>query len=122
MLDKLGSSVAVMVLGLLIVFIGLTILIFFTWLMGKVIGGIDKKQEPRTKAAEPVQAVKADAAKLVNNAPHVESGISPEIVAVIAAAVAAMSGSDQKLVIRSIQRRKPASVWADAARREQMVF
>lgn len=104
---------AVVITGLVVVFIGLILLILFVSGLGKLftIKKKDKKSE-KVVVKTPVQAEPA--------APAVpaDGGIEGEVVAVIAAAVAAMSAeSGKKLVIRGIraannpQRR---NVWAYA--------
>lgn len=61
------------------------------------------------------QALSEPAAAPVQNAMVVEDGISDEIVAVISAAVAAMSGTTQGFVLRSVRRAKETrSAWTNA--------
>lgn len=111
---------AVVITGLVVVFIGLILLIVFVYIMGKV---FTFKKKPAKPKALPQQndGVKKNAitSSPVENAARpaaVNDGIDDEIVAVIAAAVAAIgSASGKKLSVRSI---RPAgnqrSPWAAA--------
>lgn len=102
-----GSYVLTVVLtGISVVFLGLILLIFFVWLMGKIFDAIksNSKKEAETKTAVP--ETKAAPAM------EVEDGISDEIVAVIAAAVAAMSDSyTVKSVRKSTAKSSRRTAW-----------
>lgn len=78
--------------GLVVVFLGLIILIVCVKIMEQIFKLIDKaKASPKAPAPEK----QPEAAKIsapAASAPEIEDGISDEIVAVIAAAVASMSG------------------------------
>ena len=106
-----GESLSVMGIGLVMVFLGLIILIAFIYLINAVVSGKGEKSEEQAAEA-PVPAPVAAAAP----AP-VFTGIDPQVVAVIAAAIAAMDASGKPLVIRSIRR---APGWKRAARAEQV--
>lgn len=102
-----GSYVAAVVLtGLIVVFIALVILIAFVWVMGKIFdafkGNKDKKNDNGNGKKAETAAVKAPQASAP--AMKIEDGISDEIVAVIAAAVASMSGN---FVIKSVRKASP---------------
>lgn len=120
--SNLGNSALVMVLGLLIVFTGLILLIgcilLLSWILRKV--NASKENKALAAQASAAQASASEAQPVA--APVVEAGVSPEIVAVITAAIASMDGSSKKLVVRSIRRQSAGSAWADAARREQLIF
>lgn len=105
--------------GLIIVFGVLVLLYLIITLEGIVFSSIDKKKKgtpaPAVKAPEPAAAAPAKAAPAAKKAPNVEAGIPAEVVAVIAAAVAAMdSGSGYTL--RSVKRVKASgrSAWGQA--------
>ncbi len=107
-----GFNVAVMVTGIAIVFLALVALWLIVAIFGKLLssltgkGGKQKRTEKAAKkAAAATQAPKATMA--------VEKGVSDEIVAVIAAAVAAMgSKSGKKFALRSVRRAKESRpVW-----------
>lgn len=91
-----GTFVGSVVLsGISIVFLALVLLILFVWLMDKVfkaVNGTKKKKE----APAPKEDIKAAPAPKAVPAPVVEDGISDEVVAVIAAAVAAMGAESGK--------------------------
>ena len=112
--DKTMLMTVVTVTGILVVFAALILLIILISVFGKAtnikVGG---KKPAARKTEQPSPAKSAVAAAPA--APAVQAGISDEIVAVIAAAVASMEGSD-RLAVRSI-RRAPAqgrSAWASA--------
>lgn len=92
-----GTYVGSVVLsGVSIVFLALVLLILFVWLMDKVfkaINGANKKAALAPK--EELKAAPAPALKAAP-APVIEDGISDEVVAVIAAAVAAMGAESGK--------------------------
>lgn len=100
-----GSYVlAVVLTGLIVVFIALVVLIAFVWLMGKIFESINsskskKKDDGKKTEAAPVKAVQPAAPAM-----EIEEGISDEIVAVIAAAVASMSGN---FAIKSVRKASP---------------
>ena len=100
-----GSYVlAVVLTGLIVVFLCLVVLIAFVWLMGRIFESINsskgkKKDDGKKTEAAPVKAVQPAAPSM-----DIEEGISDEIVAVIAAAVASMSGN---FAIKSVRKTSP---------------
>lgn len=95
-----GSYVAIVVVtGLIVVFIVLILLIWIVQIMGKIFSSIDK-----SKGNNPGDDAKKKIDTAVNNtpAPIVEDGISDEIVAVIAAAVASVMGTGY--AIKSVKK------------------
>lgn len=108
---------AVIITGLVVVFIALMGLWLLVWLFGKLFVAISSKptqSQPKSEAPKPA-APKASASTAVKNAMVVEDGISDEIVAVIAAAVAAMGGAAGGFALRSVKRvREARSAWAAA--------
>ena len=107
-----GESLSVMGIGLVMVFLGLFILIAFIYIINAVVAGKGEKQE---EASSEVPAPAPAPAPVT--APAAFAGIDPQVVAVIAAAVAAMDANGKPLVIRSIRR---APGWKRAARAEQV--
>ncbi len=104
------SAGMVLLIGLVVVFAVLIILTFVFWLFGKVVGSKNETTSlpaPKPSVAKPLAAAPA---------PQTD-GVPDEVVAVIAAAVAAMSDGDTQYAIRRI---RPASkvavrpVWAAA--------
>ena len=112
-LDALGYGGIDAVIGMLIVFVGLTILILCISAMGTIFKRRDQKKKSEPKAV--TEAAPAPAA-----APVVESVqeiTDPQLIAVISAALAAVDQSGKRLVVRKV-RRVPA--WNSAARAEQV--
>lgn len=110
----LGFAGLVTVTGISIVFLVLIALVLIFNIFGRIMaGGTKKKKEEPVKAAAPKAA--APAVSAAPAAPAVSSnGVSPEIVAVIAAALAQYG---EKGVIRSVRpavRRGGRNPWAVA--------
>ncbi|MBQ5331745.1 MAG: OadG family protein [Oscillospiraceae bacterium] len=112
---------AVVISGLVIVFVALILLILAVWIMGKIFTAIgSKKSGSGEKKAEsaPAPQIKKEPAPILNSAEEDDT----EVIAVIAAAVAAMSEElGQPLKIRSIRRAgssSRSSAWARAAQSE----
>lgn len=105
-------TTAVVLTGLTLVFVALVILIVFVYLFGAIL----KKSRNGSKTSKP----KGNSAVMdeKNASMQIESGISDEVIAVIAAAIAAATDSSEGVVfskIRSIKQSKPQrSVWASA--------
>lgn len=111
---------AVVISGLVIVFVALILLIAAVWIMGKIFTAI--KSGKSDKGGKTVEAAPAPQPKNESAPVSQDTEDESEIIAVIAAAVAAMSEEMGKpLRIRSIKRAGGASVgnsWARAARSE----
>lgn len=110
-------AAGMVITGLVVVFIALVGLWMIVALFGKLLSSANK---PKQASPEPTprrsaqSAPAAPAAPAVKPAMQVEDGIGEEIVAVIAAAVAAMSGGGP-VAIRSVRRvREARSSWAQA--------
>jgi Na+-transporting methylmalonyl-CoA/oxaloacetate decarboxylase gamma subunit len=92
---------AVVLTGLIVVFAGLLLLVFFVWLFGKIVGGVTKARNGGNSDKKPttptIQSKKP-------TAPSTSGGISGDIIAAISAAVAAFAG--EGAVITSIKRAK----------------
>ena len=107
----------VAVIGIAVVFVMLTILIAFVWALGKLMQKLVNRAEAK-KAAAAAAAAPAPApvveAPVVEEAPVVDDA---QLIAVIAAAIAAFDNSGKNLVVRKVRR---VSGWKDAARSEQV--
>ena len=111
-LSEAGSVTGI---GLVIVFLGLIILIACIYLMAALFRdhGADKPA-PAPAPAKPAPAPQAAPAAPATPA---AAQVDAQLLAVIAAAIAAMDGANKPLVIRSV-RRVPG--WNRAARAEQV--
>lgn len=117
----LGASdvAAIVITGLCVVFCGLIILILFVWAFGKI---FSMKNKSAKAAPEPPKAEVQKAAQVKTvpkTAPNSDSN-EDEIIAVISAAIAAMSAEDGKTYkLKSVKAAdiKPSrSAWALAGR------
>lgn len=113
------QSGVVIIAGLLIVFIGLILLILVIWLMGTIAKAVQNRGAKPAPPAPPAPKKDAPAPAAPKAQPlqaeTLEPGISGEIIAVIAAAIEAMTGKPAR--IKSVKRAaRPAgrSVWANA--------
>ena len=111
------------IIGLFIVFLGLTILIAAVSIMGAIFKKVTEKKEAKLKA-EAAAAAQAAAAASPAPAPVAEPepvaeevSDDSELIAVIAAAIAAFDNSGKSLVVRKV-RRVPG--WNRASRTEQV--
>lgn len=105
----------VAVIGIAVVFVMLTILIAFVWALGKLMQKLVNRADAK-KAAAAAAAAPAPVAE----APAVEETSvvdDAQLIAVIAAAIAAFDNSGKNLVVRKVRR---VNGWKDAARSEQV--
>ena len=109
---------AVVITGFVLTFVCLIFLILFVQFLGKLVSKVGKKKPLNQTGSNPPAA----ASPVKNNtSPVVSDGIEEEVVAVITAAIAAISAqSGKQLVLRSIAKagapaRKP---WALAGLQE----
>lgn len=113
-----GTVASVVITGISVVFIGLIILILLVTVYGKIFEAINKRSDAKAAAAAAAKAAEAKKAEPAPAAlaPVVESGIEEETVAVIMAAISAMSaGTGKKMVLRSVKTAKPQrSAWSSA--------
>lgn len=126
-LDKLGYGGITAVIGMLIVFSGLAIIIGMLFAMAAIFRKIDKKKADKAaevaKAAEAAKAAAAAAAAPVPAAAPAEETVTEEVtddselIAVIAAAIAAFDGTGKKIAVKAVRR---ISGWKNAARTEQI--
>ena len=106
----------VAVIGIAVVFVMLTILIAFVWALGKLMQKLVNRADAKKAAA----AAAAPAPAPVAEAPAVEETSvvdDAQLIAVIAAAIAAFDNSGKNLVVRKVRR---VNGWKDAARSEQV--
>ncbi|MCM1480173.1 MAG: OadG family protein [Muribaculaceae bacterium] len=114
---ELSYVFAVVITGLVVVFLGLVLLIAFITAIGAVFKKIDakKKAAGEAKPADPPKAAPAPV-------PAVSGTDDGEVIAVISAAVAMMSAADGKAYrVKSVRAAKNGSLdnaWAAAALRE----
>lgn len=107
--DALMTAGIVIVTGLVVVFTVLVVLIFLIWAFGKIVTSITnrpkkEKSQPQVQDKAEVKAV-SPSVKQATVSPKAEDGLSDEIVAVIAAAVASLSESTGvSYGIKSIRR------------------
>lgn len=122
--DKdLGANTvaSVVITGIVVVFIGLIILIACVSIYGAVFNAINRKKAEKAKAEAEAKEAETFTPKPPPPLPQdddldVEDGIEEEIVAVIAAAIAAMGqATGKRLALRSVRTAKGArSAWASA--------
>ena len=116
----------VTVIGLLVVFTGLALLIVILMLMAQFFKAFGKSQQKRAEAKQARREAKKPAEEKPAVAPTapVETAEAEEVVddteliAVIAAAIAAYEPDGKKLVVRRVRR---VGGWNRAAREEQTV-
>ena len=112
--NLLGNAGMTVLIGFVVVFAVLALLTFVFWLFGVVArGGADKPVAPKPapKAVPKVAPVPTPAA------PVVDGDVPEEVIAVIAAAVAAMSEGGARYAVRRISAARSVGarpVWAAA--------
>ena len=116
-MNPVAYGLIVAVIGIAVVFAMLTILIAFVWALGKLMQKLVNRAEAK-KAAAAAAAAPAPApvveAPVVEEAPVVDDA---QLIAVIAAAIAAFDNSGKNLVVRKVRR---VNGWNSAARSEQV--
>lgn len=115
-LSNLGFGLTVTLIGIAIVFLGLTILIGLIKLMEKATANLGKggkkgKKQADTPAPAPV------AAPVVEEVPVADDS---ELIAVISAAVAMMMEDGSAFTVRRVRRVQNAPAWQKAGREEQV--
>lgn len=118
-MNALSYGGIVAVIGMLTVFAGLIILIGFLVVSGKIFQTIDKKKAqkaaaPAVEAPAPAPVPVAEPVAEVQQSAVVDD---PQLIAVIAAAIAAYDNTGKTLVVRKVRR---MAGWKDAARSEQI--
>ena len=119
---KIVYGLQVAAIGLVVVFLGLTILICAVTIMGKIMENATARKEAKARAAAEAAAAAAAAAEasapVVEPEPVMEEVTDDsELIAVIAAAIAAFDNSGNGLVVRRVRR---VAGWKNAARAEQV--
>lgn len=117
--NKLGFGLIVTLIGIAIVFLGLTILIGLIKLMEKATANLGKggkggkkgKKQAEAPAPAPV------AAPVVEEVPMADDS---ELIAVISAAVAMMMEDGSAFTVRRVRRVQNAPAWQKAGREEQV--
>ena len=120
---EMSYVVAVVITGLVVVFLGLVLLIAFISLIGKIFSVIEKKRAEKSadKGNEaPAVQKSVPAASAV---PAVQTSDDDEVIAVISAAVAMMSAADNTTYrVRSVKavssKAAAGNAWAMAGLRE----
>lgn len=119
-LSRLGYGGITAVIGILIVFVGLTIIIFSLVIMAKLFQAFEKRKAEKAQraaaaeAAASAEAVPAEVQEEETESETVEDG---ELIAVIAAAIAAFDFDGKPVAIKSVRR---VNGWKNAARNEQV--
>ena len=114
-LETLGYGGIVAVIGMLIVFLGLIILIVCISIMGQFFKtGKKKEKAAPAPAPAPVAAPAPVVEPVVEEAPACDDA---QLIAVIAAALAAFDNGSKRLVVRKVRR---VSGWNEAARSENV--
>jgi Na+-transporting methylmalonyl-CoA/oxaloacetate decarboxylase gamma subunit len=101
---------AVVLTGLIVVFSGLVLLIFFVWLFGKIVVGITKMRNGGSPDKKSDNTPKPGGSPEKSATPESKpgaGGISGDVIAAISAAVTAFAG--EGAVITSIKRAKRKS-------------
>ena len=118
---KIVYGLQVAAIGLVVVFLGLTILICAVTIMGKIMENATARKEAKARAEAEAAAAKAAAAApapVDEPEPVLEEVTDDsELIAVIAAAIAAFDNSGNGLVVRRVRR---VAGWKNAARAEQV--
>lgn len=113
-----GTVSSVVITGIVVVFIGLVLLILFVFLYGKIFESVNnlktKRQLKKLEKARPATPITVPDNK--TTVPVIEDGIDEEIVAVITAAIVAMSAkTGKKMKLKSIRNARPSRpAWANA--------
>lgn len=117
-LATLGNALTyggmVTIIGLLVVFFGLALLIVILMGMAEIFKAIDKRGQSKQQAEQPVAPVPAPVPEVAEEEEVVDD---TELIAVIAAAIAAYEPDGKKLVVRRVRR---VGGWNRAAREEQI--
>ena len=117
-LNALSYGGITAVIGMFIVFLGLTILICAVKIMGAVFAGVTAKKQAKAKAAVVEKPAAPAPAPVAAPEPVVEDVTDDsELIAVIAAAIAAFDNSGKNLVVRKVRR---VTGWNRASRTEQV--
>ena len=111
--NNLGFGLTVTLIGIAIVFLGLTILIGLIKLMEKATANLGKKAKKQAEAPAPAPV----AEPVVEEVPVADDS---ELIAVISAAVAMMMEDGSAFTVRRVRRVQNAPAWQKAGREEQV--
>ena len=119
--EKGIASAKVILTGFVVVFSVLLLLIgvikLYSFIVGKAQGTGKNKKKKKTEQTPPAKkVVTAEISEPIakKEIPSAEEGIPEEVVAVIAAAVAAVYGKSGRAKIKSIKKAGGRSAWANA--------
>lgn len=115
--NNLGFGLTVTLIGIAIVFLGLTILIGLIKLMEKATANLGKGGKKAKKQAAEAPAPAPVAAPVVEEVPVADDS---ELIAVISAAVAMMMEDGSAFTVRRVRRVQNAPAWQKAGREEQV--
>ncbi len=111
-MDKLVFGLSVGAIGMLVVFAGLTLLIF-------CIKGMEMAFKERSKKqSDPLQEEMVTPDSPAQ--PAMEEGITPDVIAAITAAISAVWQEDVGFVVRRVRRIHNAPAWNRAGRDDQI--
>ena len=116
-LSAIGYGGTVAVIGMLIVFAVLALLILCISALGSVMQKLTGEKKAPAKTAAPAPAPVAAPAPVVEEPAAEEVVDDAELIAVIAAAIAAFDNSGKTLVVRKVRR---VSAWNKSSRQEQV--
>lgn len=115
--------IAVVITGLVVVFLALVLLIILISLFGKFFDSMEARKKNKISESQPVQTAPA-AEETVSDEQSADEDDDDEVIAVISAAIAMMSAADGKnYKVKSIKparsgRISGSSVWSAAGLRE----
>ena len=114
-------GVSMMLIGMAVVFIGLLLLIaciyIMAWVFKKINAAKEEKAEAAKAAAAPAPVPAPVPVVAAEPEPVMEEVNDAQLIAVIAAAIAAFDNSGKSLVVRKVRR---VSSWNKASRQEQV--
>lgn len=113
--NNLGFGLTVTLIGIAIVFLGLTILIGLIKLMENATANLGKGGKKAKKQAE--APLRAGCRAVVEEVPVADDS---ELIAVISAAVAMMMEDGSAFTVRRVRRVQNAPAWQKAGREEQV--
>jgi len=116
-LSTLGYGATVAVIGIAIVFAVLALLIVSIYALGAVMQKMTAEKKAPAQPAAPAPAPVAVPAPVAEEPAADEVVDDAELIAVIAAAIAAFDNSGKNLVVRKVRR---VSAWNKSSRQEQV--
>jgi sodium pump decarboxylase gamma subunit len=119
-MSELLFGLSVMAIGLLIVFAGLVLLIYCIRLItffsnrGESKNAVAAPETAAEETTEPEYALSADTDE------GTDEGVTPETIAAITAAIAALWQEDTGFIVRRVRRVRNAAAWNLAGRDDQV--